>query len=186
MSLIEDGIGSGHKAGVDGHNRLLTAAITQSSIHFTSENYGLAFGWTAISAALAVNDTALLVCNTDPNRAMHVDSIYIYSDTPTQVKIHFPVYSASFTGTAVTGLNMNRTSNIVALAQSFADETTNALVAGNVILTLATNELTGDQFGITMRDVDGIVLGYHDSIAVDVVAGAAAFECTIWGYYTEE
>jgi len=183
---IEGGTGTGYKAGVDAHNRLTTLATIQSSIHHASQFHGLAFGWTAVSAALAGNDTALLVCNTDPERSLHIDSIYIYSDTPTQVKIHFPAYNASFTGTAVTGLNMNRTSNIVALATAYADETANALVAANTILTLATNELTGDQFGIMVRDMNGIILGYHDSIAVDVVAGAAAFECTIWGYYVED
>lgn len=185
MSQIEDGVGKGYKAGVDSENRLYTKSTAHSPIHHISELNGLAYSWTAVSADIDAGDTALLIVNTDPDRSLNIDSLYVWSDVATQFKIHFPVYSASFTGTAVTGLNLNRISNKTALASAYADETANVLVAANTVLTLRTNELATDQFGIVMRSIDGIILGYHDSIAIDVVAESAAFECTIWGYYVK-
>ena len=183
MSQLEDGTGRGYKAGVDFENRLRTLSTAHSALHHVSEHDGLAFGWTTVSADIGGGDTALLITNTDPEKVLAIDSLYVWSDVPTQFKIHFPVYATNFTGTGVTGLNLNRTSSKTALAVAYADETVNALVAANTALTLKTNELATDQFGITMRNMDGIILGYHDSVAVDVVADSAAFECTIWGYY---
>jgi hypothetical protein len=181
--IIDGGTGTGYKAEVDNQNRLASIATMETALHHASVKHGLAFSWTAVSADLAGGDTGLLVCNDDPDRLLHVDSLYVWSDVPTQFKIHFPVYSASFDGTAVTGLNLNRTSNVTALATAFADETANAFVAANTVLTIKTNELTTDQFGIIIRNLNGIILGYHDSVAVDVVADSAAFECSIWAYY---
>jgi hypothetical protein len=183
--IIEGGTGTGHKAGVDDQNRLFTLATVESALHHVSVKHGLAFAWTAVSADLAAADTALLVCNDDPDRKLHIDSMYVWADVPTQFKIHFPAYSASFTGTAVTGLNLNRTSNVTALATAYADETANTFAAANTVLTIQTNELTSDQHGIIIRNLNGIILGYHDSIAVDVVADSLTFECTLWGYYAE-
>ena len=183
MSQLEDGTGRGFKAGVDSENRLYTLSTINSPLHHISEHDGLAFGWTAVSADIGGGDTGLLITNTDPERVMHVDSLYVWSDVPTQFKIHFPAYATNFTGTVVTGLNLNRTSSKTALAVAYADETINTFAAANTVLTLKTNELATDQFGIIMRNINGIILGYHDSVAVDVIADSAAFECTIWAYY---
>ena len=178
---IEGGTGSGHKARVDADNRLHVFATSESEIHFAS-NEGLAFAWTAVNADLAALDTALLLCNDDPDRLLHIDRAYIFSDVPTAIKFHFPAY-ATWAGTAITGKNFNRTSNKIALASCYADETGNAFAAGNSFLTLQTNEVTTDQFGVMVDFQNAVILGYHDSIAIDVVADSGAFEATLWGYF---
>ena len=180
---IEGGTGSGYKAKVDADNRLHVFSTSESELHFASEK-GLAFAWVAVNADLAALDTAILLCNDDPDKLLHIDKAYVFSDVPTAVKFHFPAY-ATWAGTAVTGKNFNRTSSKVALASCYADETGNAFVAGNTFLTIQTNEVTTDQFGVSVDFKDSIILGYHDAVAIDIVADSASFEATIWGYFEE-
>jgi len=180
--IIEGGTGSGHKAKVDSQNRLYTFSSSESEMHWASENGG-AYSWTAVAADIDAGDTGILLCNIDPTRKLHIDMIYVYADVPTQFKFHYPVYSASFTGTAVTGLNFNRASSQIALALCYADETANTFAAANVFLTTRSNELATDQFGQEVYFRNSVILGYQDSIAVDIIAETEAFEATIWGYY---
>ena len=183
--IITDGK-TGQTAGVDFENRLRTNSTVNSFIHHISEHDGLAFSWTTVSADIGGGDTALLITNTDPNRSLHIDSLYVWSDVATQFKVHFPAYATNFSGTTVAGLNLNRKSSNTALAVALADEVNNTFVAANTVLTLRTNELATDQFGIMMRNANGIILGYHDSFAIDIVADSAAFETTVWGYFVEQ
>lgn len=180
--IIKDG-STGKTAEVDSSNRLKVFSTSESEMHEVSKKDGLAFGWMTVTADINAADTALLVCNDDPDRDLHINRLYIWADVATTAKVHFPVYSASFTGTTVTGVNFNRTSNKVALATAYADETANALAAATTFLTLHTNELATDQYGAWVEFSNAIILGYHDSIAIDIVAESAAFECSIWGYY---
>jgi hypothetical protein len=180
--IIEGGTGNGFKAKVDSQNRLYTFSTSESEMHFASE-LGQAYSWTAVSADINTGDTALLLCNTDPTKKLHIDMVYMYADVPVQFKFHYPAYNASFTGTAVTGLNFNRASNNIALATCYADETANTFSAANVFLTMRSNELTTDQHGIELSFRNAVILGYHDSIAIDIIGESAAFEATIWGYY---
>lgn len=182
--IIKDG-STGRTAEVDSDNKLNVFATSESEIHEVSLKDGLAFAWMTVTADLAAADTALLLCNDDPNRNLFIDRMYVWADVPTTVKLHFPAYNASFTGTAVTGVNFNRCSSKIALATAYADETANSLAAARTFLTLHTNELTGDQYGIWVNFSNAIILGYHDSIAIDIVADSAAFECSLWGYYHE-
>jgi hypothetical protein len=179
--IIEGGTGNGYKAKVDSQNRLYTFATAESEMHFAAEN-GTAYSWTSVSANLAAGDTAILLCNDDSERKMHIDMVYMYSDVPTQFKFHYPAY-ATWAGTAITGVNFNRTSSQIALASCYADETGNTFAAANVFLTTRSNELTTDQFGFELSFRNSVILGYHDAIAIDIIEDSAAFEATIWGYY---
>ena len=179
--IIQGGTGNGYAAKVDEHNRLHTKASLETALSHASSQHGLAFSWNAVSADIAGGETALLVCNDDPNKYLHIDSIYCWSDVPTAIDIHFPAH-ATWAGTAITGVNLNRTSGIVALATAIADETGQP-TQGPIMTTLHTNELTGDQFNIMYDTHSAIVLGYHDSIGIDIVADSAAFECTIVGWF---
>jgi len=181
---IEGGTGTGYKAAVDQHNRLAVVATADSGFHHASVHHGLAFSWTAVTADIDAGDTAILLCNDNPDMRLIIDNIYLWCDVATQLKVHVPAYAA-WAGTAVTGVNLNRTSNTIALATCKADETANAFVAANTILTIHTNELTTDQFAASMDFRNAVVLGYHDSIAVDIVEEPGAFEATIFGYFTD-
>lgn len=179
---IQSGSGNAKFAGVtDTTNQLLVRAEAISDIGTAARN-AEAYSWTAVTADVNAGDTALLVANTSATRRLVITDIWAFSDVPTQLKIHVPA-EATLAGTAVVGVPLNRTNTAAAPATAKADETGNTFAAANTILTLKTNELTTDQFGVHADLKGAVVLGENDSIAVDLIAETAAFECTIWGYY---
>jgi hypothetical protein len=182
--IIEGGTGNGYKVKVDEYNRLWVRATAESALHHESVEHGNAYAWTAVSADIDTGDTAILVCNDDPDKRLIIDHIFLWTDVAAQFKIHVPAYAA-FDGTAIVGVNLNRTSNKIALATAKADDAQNAFVAANTILTVHTNELATDTFAVEVDMKNALVLGYHDTVAVDIIGESAAFEATIWGYYTE-
>lgn len=176
--------GNTYTAEVTADQQLRTRAVMISAIHEASLK-GDAYSWKAVNANIDATDTALLVRNDSSTRYLVIEKLYVWSDVPTAIHVHL-TSRAAFTaaGTAVTGVNLNTTIQNVAPATAFGDETANT--QGNIILTLETNELTTDQFGIAY-DFDGsLILGQNGCIAVDLVAESAAFETTIIGYYIDK
>lgn len=183
---IQDGTGGGLFAEVNSSNQLVTRAITETAMCAASKN-GDAYSWTAVTADIDAGDTALCVVNRHATRKLVIQGLYAYSDVPTLLKVHVPA-AATWAGTAVVGVNLNREkSATLAQAVAYADETGATLADANVILTIATNELTTDQFGVIVDPLHGgsVVLGYDDAIAVDIVSESAAFACCIYGYYID-
>ena len=180
MPTVNDA--GGEDAIVSGGN-LHTRAVNVSALHEASLN-GDAYSWNAVSADIDATDTALLVRNDSSSRLLVIEKLYVWSDVATAVDVHF-TNGAAFTpaGTAVTGVNLNRSLVKVADATAKADETANT--QGNIFLTLHSNELATDQFGIDYDFKGGVVLGKNGCIAADIVAEPTAFECTIIGYFID-
>jgi hypothetical protein len=183
--IIEDGKGTGPTAAVNSNNQLKVAATASSAMREAALK-GDAYSWTAVTANLAAGGTALCVTNQSKSRKLVIESLYGYADVPTLLKVHVPA-ACTWAGTAVVGVNLNRESTILADAVAYANESGTTFADTNVVLTIATNELTTDQFGIWIEKLHGgaIILGYDDAIAVDVIADSAAFNCTITGYYID-
>jgi hypothetical protein len=179
MTAIKDGKGRGNLAEVNSSQQLEVSAKILTAFAKSSEEGG-AFAWTAATADLAAADTALLVANNSQTKKLRITKIYVYSDVPTRVQIHLPAYP-TLAGTVVTGVCLNKSLNKVADASAYADETGNT--QGNIIKVLDTNELTTDQFGVSWDFEGAVILGYHDSIAVDIVGDSAAFGCSVEGYF---
>jgi len=180
--VIEDGKGSGIKAEVSSDNRLKVNSASEKQIANISKTNERSFSWTAVAADIDTGDTALLVANTSTSMDLHITKIYMWADTAIQFKIHCPAYP-TLAGTVVTGNNLNRNSNLIAEASAYADETGNTFAAGNVVLTMRNNEVGTDQFGCETDFEGALVLGYHNSVAVDLIGETGAFECTIFGYF---
>ena len=64
MSQIEDGRGSGRKAGVNEEFQLTVAAVIQGELEHESEENSQAYNWSTNSLDLAVGETLLVVKNT--------------------------------------------------------------------------------------------------------------------------
>jgi hypothetical protein len=173
------GASSGEAANVT-NEQLHGKAAVETRMADVSKRKELAYAWTAVSADIDTGDTALLVCNTDSAKKLHITKVYCWADTAVQFKIHLPAYAA-FAGTAVTGKNL--AGGGAADAVAYADETASTFAAANSILTLRNNEVGTDQFGVDWDFEGAVVLDYHEAIAVDLVGETAAFECTIFGYY---
>jgi len=186
MQIQNGSAGGAYGAQVNSDNQLVTAA-TVTSAAYKATLAGDAYSWTAVTADINTGDTALCVINTSTTRKLVIRDVYAYSDVPCLLKIHVPA-AATWAGTAVVGVNLNREkAGVLATASAYADETGTTFADANVILTIATNELTTDQHGVLVSPLcDGALrLGYDDAIAVDIIGESAAFNCTITGYFED-
>lgn len=149
-----------------------------ASVHPQEENEF--FSWTSVTANVDANDTIILVTNDSTTKHLHITDAYIYSDVSSAVDFFTPAFAA-FTGTAITGVAMNRTAVTIAPATALGDTTNDTLA--NIFATLHTNETEGDQFGVWLP-LDGLmVLGFHDSIAIAIVAASAIANSVVMGYF---
>jgi len=182
---IDDGTGTGRKAKVNLDNYLHVSAVSESRICHNSEKHSNSYSWTAVSADIDAGDTALYLVNDSTTKNLCITKIYMWADVSTQFKIHCPAYVLPAGGSLVTGNNLNRTSPKAAESTARADETANVFAAGNVVQTVRNNEVGSDQFGVEVSFEGALILGYHQSVAVDIIAEPAAFECTIFGYFED-
>lgn len=159
---------------------------TASALHKAALR-GDAYAWNAVNYDITADDTLLTVRNLSPNRLLVINRMYMYTDVEGIYDIHIQTVTTAFTQTAgavVVGVNLNTSSNKVADADAISDE--EAIAAqGTIILTLRSNELTSDQFGIAFQTNDAIVLGTNGRIAIDASAAAAACDATIIGYFID-
>ncbi len=183
MTPIKDGKGRGYLAEVNKLQELMVNSRSYSPMAKASE-LGDAFVWVAVSADIDAGDTALLVCNDSQTRKLRIGKVYAWCDVAQQFKIHLPSYP-TLAGTAVVGKCLNAMLNKTAEATAKADETGNTFAAANTIITLRNNELATDEFSVSHDFEGGVILGYHHSIAVDLIAEPGAFECAIFGWYED-
>ena len=139
-----------------------------------------AFSWTAATAVPTTADTAILVTNDSTTKHLHITSLYCYVDIATTLDFFAPAFAA-FTGTAITGVALNRTGVTVAPATALGITTGDTLA--NIFATLYTRETATDQEGIWLH-LDGLmVLGYHDSVGIAIVGNAGTYNAAVMGYY---
>jgi len=174
--MIKDGKGSGFLAQVNDENKLRTYSTTESEISYESETNFRSYSWTNVTYNYTAGDTILLVKNTSITANLIIDKIVVSGDVETEVVIHSPTCTTP-TGTAVTGVNLNRTSSLTASATAKANESTNSQanpiwkgrIDGNSTLNI---ELHGS-----------IILGLNNCIAIDFTTVGSACNVTILGYY---
>lgn len=140
-----------------------------------------AFGWTSATEDLGTGgDTALLITNVSTSKTLHIVRAYIWTDVHTAVLFTLPTF-ATFTGTAVVGVPLNRQKISVAPATAWAKETGNA--SNNVFARISSNELTTGQQGQWIDLKGKVQLGFRASLGIDVVENSAAFYSFVLGYY---
>lgn len=145
-----------------------------SAAFSTAQKNGNAYSWSNVNYDYDGADTILLVSNSHQTLDLVIEEIQISSDTSTEVQVHCPAYP-TLAGTAVTGVNLNRTSSNVALAEAYADETGNT--QANVIARTYVLANVANSPPIQVR------LGYHDCVAVDFVTAGTGACVNIIGYY---
>jgi len=173
-------------AEVNSDHQLSCKGVGVTAIHEATLK-GDAYSWNAISADLAAEDTALIVCNESKTKLLVIHKCYIACDLATAVDFHVGE-PGTWAGTAVTGVNLNTSSRNIASATAYADETGNT--QGSIILTgtscvhTVAQESTAEP--VTYYFDDAVILAEHDCFGVDVIGDIAArFECTIIGYYID-
>ena len=138
------------------------------------------FSWTSVTADIDANDTVILVTNDSTTKHLHITDMYVYSDVPSAIDFFTPAF-ATFSGTAITGIALNRTGVTVAPATALGDSAGDTLA--NIFATLFTNETVTDQFGVWLRLNGLLSLGFHDSAAIAIVEASAVSNSVIMGYY---
>jgi len=125
-------------------------------------------------------DTILLVQNTSATKKLRIDSVALSSDTSSRYVIHCPATDTSPTGTAVAAVRLsNPTGGGTPPATAKEDETDNtqANIIHEGIVLANTQEVI--QYG------GGLVLGYLECVAVDLVTVATLAGATIVGWFEE-
>jgi hypothetical protein len=109
---------------------------------------------------------------------LHIDGIYLSSDTDTRAVIHVPTSEVTVTGTTITGFNLNTSSANVAEAEAARDETNNS--QGNIVWS---GEIQASSDPIYIDFSGALILNTNDSIGIDYVADVAACDVVIAGHY---
>lgn len=183
--LIEDPR-TGDKAGVNKESQL--QVVTASAIHQASLR-GDAYAWNAVSANLATTDCLICVANYSDTRLLVISFAWVRGDIAGQMDIKLgDVTGLTLAGTAITAVNLNRSSPNKPDALAYSAETQSA--AATLILTLyqhlAVNAqtTTGPMLHVDFKDA--IVLGRNDCFGIDtILEPAAGFEATVFGYYID-
>jgi hypothetical protein len=178
--IIEDGKGTGSKVGVRGNEALVStmSAIQKATLR------GDAYAWNSVSADIDATDVLISVRNLSNERLLVINRLYVWVDVATALDIHTTTSSTAFaTGTAVTGVNLNTSSNKVADAEGYTDD--DGVAQGSIICTLHTNETATDVFAIDWPTNDGVILGTNGIFSCDCVEELGAFEATVIGYFID-
>jgi len=173
---IKDGKGSGREAEVNSSYALVAAATVSEEAH-AAALAGLAFTWANATYDYDAADTILLVRNESRDYDLVITDIWYWSDTETEVDVQCPTATFTIAGTAVTGVNTNRKSSIVAPVTAKCDETGN--VKGVIVYALraaADREYHYDTRGM-------LILGNDQAVGVDYVTAGAEAHVTIAGYF---
>jgi len=167
---------SGENVEVQGDGRMDVRAKSIDELALVSREKGLAFTWSNETYDPDAADTILGVQNTSATLDLYITDIWISCDTATVVEVHIPTAEPTMAGTAVTGRNLNTTSNEVAPATAKGDETGNT--QGDVIGQFRV-AAAGDSVHVKLP----VILGQNKMIGVDVVTASTAASVTIVGFF---
>lgn len=179
MAIIEDGTGSGTKASVtsDG-NRLDVSARSDSRIFYHSRDDGDAYIVTSIDTAAAA-EYNIYFQNDSNTKNFVINEIIIGSAVLAIFKIA-TVTGTAAAGSALTPVNMNRTSSFTADATARGDGAITGLTEDLLLHSVSVAADTTE----TVDFHDALILGKDDAIAVEYDTGAGGtMHATILGYF---
>lgn len=170
---------SGNGAAVDDSGRL--SVLARSDWQVAMEK-GDTFAWTNVSANIVAAATILLVANDSPTRNLHITKIMVSSDVGgPQFAVHLPA-TATWAGTAIVGVPLNRILIKTAPATAKSDESANSK-ANVIALIHGAADVPVAILGDGTRDI--CILGEDDAIAVDAITEPGESQCIILGYFKD-
>jgi len=178
--IIQGGTGNGFAAQVDDDHRLATYATVETEMSHTSEDHGDAYAWTA-SVNVAGDKNVIWLRSDHTTKNLVIECIHVGVSATTLIEL-WVGSGTTASGTAVTGVNLNRQSGNVALATCKHTET-NVDAGSGLTLLSSFSVLTGQTHTFEMHG--GLLLGYLDEIAINVITDIDLTSVTIFGYYHE-
>ena len=175
---IQDGKGTGYLARVNSENQIHTYSEIETEIQHTSEEEGQAYIWT-MASALAADKNLLWLRNDNTTDPLIIDSIMVGCDDATGLVEIWTGTGNTAGGATVTGVNLNRGSNNAALATG---KSLNTNVDGGTGMTLLLSAQVPAGASLQIQ-THGLILGYRDEVAINIVTDILLPTATIVGYY---
>jgi len=177
MVRIEDGAGKGFSAKVTNDNRLQSESKSSSRDFFISRDDGQAFHLVSEDATAVANEETIYLQNTSTSKSLFIDHIILATDTANKFRLKFVTGTAAG-GSALTPINMNKTSSNAADATARGDGSVTSLTDdGDIEIIRVGADDSGE-----MEFSDVLILGQNDAVAVETEANAAV-EITIDFHY---
>lgn len=180
MSIIEDGLGTGKKAGVNSENRLLTHAVTQSLEHHANSEekqaYHLLFQQTPTAA-----DTCFLYLKNDSAIQLILEGILLRTSGDEQIELKLGM-TGTAVGTITTPVNCNVGS---------ANAADGTFIAGNNITGLSTKDaverfyIVGDHQSSYYNFEQDIILSPSRTCGLYAVNGSIEIDGTLVFHFHE-
>jgi len=176
--LIEDGKGSGYRAEVNQNNQLNVFSVTEKEIAYHSQFHGAAYIWTA-TADWGADKNAIWLRNNSTKDYLIIQQVTVSPAASCLCEIWVGNGNTAG-GTAVVGVNLNRSS------KKAADATcthTNTNVDAGAGMTLLNSFYSLATFKEPMTFDGALVLGYYDELAVNLVTDVGITAVGIFGYF---
>ena len=179
MATVDDGTGSGSKAGISPTgNRLNVSARADTRAYYISRDNGQAYVWAPATYNGAAADTVLLVKNNGVI-PLYIHAIWLSSDIDTRWVIHLPTTNVTVAGAAtIVGVNLNTGSNNVADAVAEQAETGNS--QGDIIWSGETQATSSPQ---EIHFDDALSLHKNKSVGIDIVGEPAVVDVSIIAFF---
>jgi hypothetical protein len=179
---IEDGKGSGQLAGVSRTgNRFNVSSRSDGRIYYISRDNGDAYTMVSIDTPSAGGEYNFYFKNTSTTQKFYVTHIEVGAADLAIFKLSTVTGTAA--GTAITPVNLNRTSGNVASATCLGNGAVTGLTEEHVLKVISVN--ADDSKDIKLDDA--LILGQGDAIAVEFDTGSAsAIHIDMQGFYDVE
>lgn len=178
MSIIEDGLGTGKKAGVNSENRLLTHAVTQSLEHHANSAEKQAYHLLFQRIPTAADDCFLYLKN-DNDIQLILEGILLRTSGNEQIELKIGM-TGTAVGTSTTPINCHAGS---------ANEADGTFIAGNDITGLSTGDVV-ERFYISGEHVSSyynfeqdIILSPSRACGLYAVNGSIEIDGTLVFHY---
>jgi len=170
---------TGNVAEVTSESRLSVLSADENRIAQRSREKGDAYAWSNVSYDYVAANTIIGIENNSADKLLVIESVWLYGDTATQVKLHVH-NGVTVAGTAITAESLNRSSNKTPPATAVANETGNSVahIIANVYIPAA-----GESTYVDMKGA--VVLGLDDFFGVDYVTEGAVANVTVHGYFID-
>lgn len=183
MTVIKDGTGKGYLAKIDGDNRLMTTAISESIDSHVNQKEGQSYSIIVSQTPTGAGDCFCYILNLSTTYKIFVTSIKIYTVTDETIQVKIKDVGTAAGGTPYIPVNRNSGST------NLADAT---IEVGNDITGLA-GGLVVDQFFVkgnasTIKlDWDsGLIIDTNQTATFYAVTGGIAVKMTVSIYYAVE
>ena len=179
MSIeIEDGRGSGRRAGVDEEYRLEVHSVSYSESSDVARFKGATYLWTSSYSAGTGNEV-IYIKNTSTTQNLIIDKATVNSVLTGLFELNVAAGTAG--GTTITGANSNLTSGNAASASSYGNASVTGITPGTR-LDMARVAANGRA---TMELNDILILGLNDAVSITYTGSTGIVDIIITGYYLD-